>query len=78
MQPNRTDERCRDAAIERKIIQIATTSPFFNDEAACPAGLYALCDDGSVWSRYGLAEWRRVPALPEGEGVLQPTLLNEP
>ena len=40
----------------RKIIQISTTSPFYNEEADCPAGLYALCNDGSIWTWVACSE----------------------
>jgi hypothetical protein len=40
----------------RKVIQISTTSPFYSEGAVCPAGVYALCDDGSIWEWVNISE----------------------
>ena len=56
---------------ERKIIQIAMA-------AYQGVGCIALCDDGTLWTKYGLLDdepWKQIKAIPQPE-PLPPTEEN--
>ena len=47
----------------RKVKQIA-----FTPSDGAQDFLYALCEDGSIWLRYGAspsARWKQVPSIPD-------------
>jgi hypothetical protein len=49
----------------RKPIQITTSPPADINDIGL---IYALCDDGSIWSRAEKfdAEWQPLPPIPQG------------
>lgn len=47
----------------RKIIQITAMA---GDGTDC---VLALCDDGTVWYRQYPGAWRRLPDIPQHEGI---------
>lgn len=53
----------------RRIVQIATsTIPQFESAHASCFAVYALCDDGSLWTQaMAEKEWFRLPDIPQGE-----------
>jgi hypothetical protein len=48
---------------ERKVIQIAATAGT-NAEGE----LFALCDDGTVWTLTYAGQWHQLPAIPQPNG----------
>lgn len=56
--------------MNRKIVQIASTSPADVDHPSVPVTLTtALCDDGTVWCIGDSDEsWRQLPDIPQEGG----------
>ena len=48
--------------VNRKIIQIAVDSSSSEDPADDIGSLYALCDDGTIWTKtsFGNKEWKQI------------------
>lgn len=59
----------RGVKMKRKVVQICTTSVKNTYETQCDFITTALCDDGSMWIRYGnKSEWNRIEEVPDFEG----------
>lgn len=50
----------------RKIIQICVTGVENVQETQCNFVMTALCDDGTVWNRFGhSSNWLKIEAIPQ-------------
>lgn len=52
--------------VERKATQIVTQAAMSDAGILIHAGLFALCDDGTIWfRRSGEDCWKRLSAIPQ-------------